>query len=105
MQQQSINFEGYTLSPKASTHTWKQRYDSVKSAINKWLDSKSEFYSRIAEFAITRRAAIRLGVVLPLAMIVAAVCVEQAPLVSIVAASVSGWIVYRLNHNEKGGKE
>jgi hypothetical protein len=105
MHQQSINFEGYTLSPQASTQTWKQRYASAKSTINTWLDSKSEFYSRIAEFDVTRRAGIRMGVVLPLAMMVAAVCVEQAPVVSIAAAAVSAWLVYRLNKGEKGGAE
>jgi len=37
-------------------------------------------------------------------MVVAAVCVEQNPLVSITAMGVSGWIVYRLNKGEKGGQ-
>jgi hypothetical protein len=46
-----------------------------------------------------------MGVVLPLAMMVAAVCVEQAPVVSIAAAAVSAWLVYRLNKGEKGGAE
>lgn len=72
--------------------------------INQWLDTKSAFYSRIAEFEVTRRVAIRIGVVFPLAMAVGAVCVEQAPIVSITAMSVSGWIVYRLNNGEKGGE-
>ena len=43
-------------------------------------------------------------VVFPLSMVVAAVCVEQNPLVSITAMGVSGWIVYRLNKGEKGGQ-
>lgn len=37
-------------------------------------------------------------------MAVGAVCVEQAPIVSITAMIVSGWIVYRLNKSEKGGE-
>lgn len=51
-----------------------------------------------------RRAAIRIGVVLPLLMVVAAIAVEQAPLVSVLSASVSGWMVWRLNKGGKGGK-
>lgn len=81
-----------------------ERVREVRRVINAWLDGKSEFYSRIAEFAVTRRAAIRIGIVLPLLMVVAAVAVEQAPVVSVLSATVSGWIVYRLNKGEKGGK-
>ena len=73
-------------------------------SVNLWLDARSAFYSRIAEFEVTRRVAIRIGVVFPLAMAVGAVCVEQNPLVSITAMGVSGWIVYRLNKSEKGGE-
>ena len=72
--------------------------------INQWLNTKSVFYSRIAEFDVTRRVAIRVGIVLPLALVVGAVCVEQAPTVSLAAMSISGWIVYRLNKGEKGGQ-
>lgn len=106
MQQTSINFEqGYALSPSASSRkTLKERIQSAKSSVNKWLDTKSEFYSRIAEFEVTRRVAFRIGIVLPIAMVVGAVCVEQAPLVSLAAMGVSGWIVYRLNKGEKGGQ-
>ena len=73
-------------------------------SVTRWLDARSAFYSRIAEFEVTRRVAIRIGVVFPLAMAVGAVCVEQNPLVSITAMGVSGWIVYRLNKSEKGGE-
>lgn len=106
MQQTSINFEqGYALSPSASSRkTLKERIQSAKSSVNKWLDTKSEFYSRIAEFEVTRRVAFRIGIVLPIAMVVAAVCVEQAPLVTVAAMAVSGWLVYRLNQDEKGGQ-
>ena len=74
-------------------------------SFNLWLDARSAFYSRIAEFDVTRRVAIRIGVVFPLSMVVAAVWVEQNPLVSITAMGVSGWIVYRLNKGEKGGEK
>lgn len=106
MQQTSINFEqGYALSPSASSRkTLKERIQSAKSSVNKWLDTKSDIYSRIAEFEVTRRVAIRIGLVFPAATGIAAVCVEQAPLVSLAAMGVSGWIVYRLNKGEKGGQ-
>ena len=73
-------------------------------SVNRWLDARSAFYSRIAEFEVTRRVAIRIGVVFPLSMVVAVACVEQAPIVSITAMIGSGWIVYRLNKSEKGGE-
>lgn len=82
----------------------RERMRSTGRLVNEWLDTRSAFYSRIAEFEVTRRVAIRIGVVFPLAMAVGAVCVEQAPIVSLTAMSVSGWIVYRLNKSEKGGQ-
>lgn len=77
---------------------------STGRVINQWLDTKSAFYSRIAEFEVTRRVAIRVGIVLPLAMAVGVLCVEQAPLVAIAAMGASGWIAYRLNKAAKGGQ-
>lgn len=82
----------------------RERMRSTGRLVNEWLDTRSAFYSRIAEFEVTRRVAIRIGVVFPLAMAVGAVCVEQAPIVSLTAMFVSGWIVYRLNNGEKGGQ-
>ena len=82
----------------------RERMRTTGKVVNQWLDSKSVFYSRIAEFDVTRRVAIRIGVVFPLAMVMGSVCVEQAPLVSIAAMGASGWIVYRLNQGEKGGE-
>ena len=82
----------------------RERMRTTGKVVNQWLDSKSVFYSRIAEFDVTRRVAIRIGVVFPLAMVMGSVCVEQAPLVAIAAMGASGWIVYRLNKGEKGGQ-
>lgn len=101
MQQATINF---TASEVRQPVSLRERMRTTGRVINQWLDTKSAFYSRIAEFEVTRRVAIRIGVVFPLAMAVGAVCVEQAPIVSITAMSVSGWIVYRLNNGEKGGE-
>lgn len=101
MQQATINF---TASEVRQPVSLRERMKSTGRLVNQWLDTKSAFYSRIAEFEVTRRVAIRIGVVLPLAMGVAVACVEQAPIVSLTAMFVSGWIVYRLNKSEKGGE-
>ena len=101
MQQATINI---TASEVRQPVSLRERMRSTGRLVNEWLDTRSAFYSRIAEFEVTRRVAIRIGVVFPLAMAVGAVCVEQAPIVSITAMSVSGWIVYRLNKSEKGGE-
>ena len=101
MQQATINF---TASEVRQPVSLRERVRSTGREINEWLDTRSAFYSRIAEFEVTRRAAIRIGIVLPMAIVVAVACVEQAPLVSITAMTVSGWIVYRLNKSEKGGE-
>ena len=73
----------------------------IKS-INLWLDAKSEFYSRIGEFAVTRRLVIRVNLV-SLCVIVAAVAVEQQPITSVVSTLCAGWIVYRINKTDKRG--
>ena len=101
MQQATINF---TASEVRQPVSLRERMRSTGRAINEWLDTRSALYSRIAEFEVTRRAAFRIGIVLPMAIVVAVACVEQAPLVSITAMIVSGWIVYRLNKSEKGGR-
>lgn len=72
--------------------------------VNRWLDSRSEFYSRILGQDISWRKALRLGVVLPSLMVAVAVCVTQAPVVDGTSLACAGWIVYRLNQDEKGGE-
>lgn len=105
MQQTSINFEqGYALSPSASSRkTLKERIQSAKSSVNKWLDTKSEFYSRIASFTVTRRVAIRVNLVTA-AMIVTAIAVETQPVAALAAALSVAWIMYRAQIGKKGGK-
>ena len=71
--------------------------------VNEWLDSRSEFYSRILGESISWRKALRIGVVLPLLMVAVAVCGMQAPAVTMTSLASAGWIVYRLNQEEEGG--
>lgn len=74
-------------------------------AASSWLDQKSELYSRICEFTVTRRLVIRINLV-SLCLTGAAVAVEQQPLFSTIAIACAGWLVYRLNKSEKeGGKK
>lgn len=104
MQQTTISFEplaqgGQRLGYLRSTamRAW--------CAASSWLDQKSELYSRICEFTVTRRLVIRINLV-SLCLIVAAVAVEQQPLFSTIAIACAGWLVYRLNKSEKeGGKK
>ncbi len=101
MQQATINFTAQQVRARVNLA---DKVRELYRSVNLWLDARSAFYSRIAEFEVTRRVAIRIGIVLPLAMGMTVACVEQAPIVSLTAMIVSGWIVYRLNKSEKGGR-
>lgn len=73
--------------------------------INQWLDSRSEFYSRLLGQSISWRKALRIGVVLPCLMVAVIVCGIQAPMVTMTSLASAGWIVYRLNKEEEGGEQ
>lgn len=100
--QQVINFEpsAQVQQPIDVRATIQRRIKSL----NLWLDQKSELYSRICEFTITRRLVIRINLV-SLCLIIAAVAVEQQPLASIVSALCAAYLVYRVNQSEKGGEK
>lgn len=100
--QQVINFEpSAQVQQPIDVRATIQR--KIKS-LNLWLDQKSELYSRICEFTVTRRLVIRINLV-SLCLIVAAVAVEQQPLTSAVSALCAAYLVYRVNQSEKkGGK-
>ena len=71
-------------------------------SINLWLDTKSEFYSRICEFTVTRRLVLRINVV-TLCLYITAACVEQQPVASLVSALCAAYLVYRVNKTDKKG--
>lgn len=76
----------------------------IKS-LNIWLDAKSEFYSGICEFAVTRRLVIRVNLV-TLCVGLAAIAIEQQPITSVISTLCAGYLVYRINKQEKkGGKK
>ena len=80
----------------------RERMRTTGRVINLWLDTKSAFYSRIAEFEVTRRVAIRVNLV-TVAMIVAAVAIETAPVAALAAALSVAWVMYRAMM-KKGGE-
>ena len=99
--QQTITFEN-RAQERRSIDVLATIRRSVKS-LNKWLDGKSEFYSRICEFSVTRRIVLRVNLI-TMCSLICAVAVENNPLVSITAMLCAGYLVYRLNKQEKGGE-
>ena len=99
MQQATINF---TASEVRQPVSLRERLRTTGRVINQWLDTKSEFYSRIAEFKVTRRVAIRVNMV-TLAMIVVVIAVETAPVAALAAALSAAWLMYRI-FVKKGGE-
>ena len=95
--QQVIEFESSAKQQPIDVRATIQR--KIKS-LNLWLDAKSEFYSRICEFSVTRRLVIRVNLV-SLCVIIAAVAIEQQPITSVVSTLCAGYLVYRMNKSEK----
>ena len=98
MQQQVINFGQVQTQP---TETLIERVSKVSKRIRVWLKGNSTFYSKIAEFPVTRLLVLRINLV-TLCLLGAAISIEQQPIVSLTAGACAGWLVYRLNH--KGDK-
>lgn len=69
------------------------------AAINRWLDRKSEFYSRIADFTVTRRTVLRVNLI-TVCFFVGVAAVEAAPVASLLSAACAAWTVRRLNKSE-----
>lgn len=69
------------------------------AAINRWLDRKSEFYSRIADFPVTRRTVLRVNLI-TVCFFVGVAAVEAAPVASLLSAACAAWTVRRLNKSE-----
>lgn len=99
MQQATINF---TASEVRQPVSLRERMRSTGRVINQWLDTKSAFYSRIAEFEVTRRVAIRVNLV-TMAVLVVIVAVETAPVAALAAAVSAAWLMYR-SLMKKGGE-
>lgn len=101
--QQTINF-GVEAQERKQLDVRATIQRKIKS-INLWLDTKSELYSRIAEFSVTRRLVIRVNLI-TLCLCITAVCVEQQPVTAIISALCAAYVVYRVNKADKeGGKK
>ena len=102
MQQTTIQFDGaeQLRRPVDVRATMVRKYSQFLS----WLHGRSGFYSRIAEFPVTRLLILRINLV-SLCLITGAIAVAQAPLVAITAAGCAAWLVYRLTKSEKGGSK
>lgn len=100
MQQTTIRFDRSAEVPQTVDVVATLR-DKVQQ-VNRWLDSRSGFYSRLMGGTVTWRMALRAGVVLPAMMTAVVICGMQAPMVSTVCLVAAGWTVYRLNAGETG---
>lgn len=99
--QQAINFEAQAQTTRPAINVRATIQRKIKS-LNHWLDQRSEFYSRITEFPVTRRLVLRVNAV-TLCLMLAAIAVELRPLVAITSALCAGWMVYRINKTDKKG--
>lgn len=82
----------------------KDRVMNHVAAINGWLDRKSEFYSRIADFTVTNRTVVRVNAV-TLCVVLGAIAIEAAPVASVISAACAAWMVRRLNKSEKSNNK
>lgn len=77
---------------------------SISTApIKAWLNRKSEFYTTICEFEVTRREVLRVHAAL-LSLGAGAVSAESSFLTALCCVVLSGYNVYKLNQEEKGGE-
>lgn len=77
---------------------------SISTApIKAWLNGKSKFYTTICEFEVTRREVLRVHAAL-IALGVGAISAESSILTALCCVVLSGYNVYKLNQEEKGGE-
>lgn len=73
--------------------------------LNTWYNCKSEFYSKLCGFEVTRKLATRINLLAVFVMIAVVVAFQQ-PIVTLTAAACSAWMVCGLNREEeKGGDD
>ncbi len=89
MQQATINFTAQQVRARVSLA---DKVRGLYRSVNRWLDARSAFYSRIAEFEVTRRVAIRVNLVTMAVLVVA-------------AAVSAAWLMYRAMMKKGGGHE
>lgn len=73
------------------------------ASVKAWLNGKSKFYTTICEFEVTRREVLRVHAAL-LSLGAGAVSAESSFLTALCCVVLSGYNVYKLNQEEKGGE-
>lgn len=73
------------------------------ASVKAWLNGKSKFYTTICEFEVTRREVLRVHAAL-LSLGAGAVSAESSFLAALCCVALSGYNVYKLNQEEKGGE-
>ena len=76
--------------------------------VNNWLGGVSQSFSAIAGMTVTRREVVVMySLIITLCILI--VCLQEAPLISAIAAVASIWLTVKLNHfanaNNKVGEE
>ena len=76
--------------------------------VNSWLGGVSQSFSAIAGMTVTRREVVVMNL-LVVSLCILIVCLQEAPLISAIAAVASIWLTAKLKHfanvNNKVGKE
>lgn len=95
----------YIMQTSASIQRTAQlRPFSISTAsVKAWLNGKSKFYTKICEFEVTRREVLRVHAAL-LSLGAGAVSAESSILAALCCVVLSGYNVYKLNQEEKGGE-
>lgn len=78
----------------------------AKQRADRWLDQRSELYSRIGEMPVTRRLVLRVNLV-TMCVVIAALAIEAAPAAAFASLTTAAWLTYRFNHTnttKKGTK-
>lgn len=73
------------------------------ASVKAWLNGKSKFYTKICEFEVTRREVLRFHAAL-LSLGAGAISAESSFLAALCCVVLSGYNVYKLNQEEKGGE-
>lgn len=73
------------------------------ASVKAWLNGKSKFYTTICEFEVTHREVLRVHAAL-ISGFVGAVSAESSILAALCCVVLSGYNVYKLNQEQKGGE-
>ena len=101
MQQATIDFTAQGVQARVSLGS---KVRNLYRSVNRWLDADSHFYSRIAEFEVTRRTAIRVNLV-TVAIITLGLAAETHIEVALMAALSAAWLMYRMMLKSDDEKE